>query len=154
MTREYLESNFVSFTRETSRRPQTCPCTVKVWWGVRKPSRASHCGQYPTSPLQSGPRPILVSRKKSLPSVGNVSVVSILNVVLFPAPFTPNSPKQVAAWTPKVKFWTATFVPETPWYSLRKFITRTTSRFEQLSTRDRSFETSSSSCLGGSFLFL
>ena len=56
----------------------------KVSRTVSIPSRLFSCGQYPV-------RVPLLSSKP--PLVGDSSPVSILNVVLFPAPFSPNNPK-------------------------------------------------------------
>ena len=68
---------------------------------VSRALSASNCGQYPvfcwTSLSESR---MLCLRMLASPAVGTMSPVSILNVVVFPAPFTPSKPKHSPSGTP------------------------------------------------------
>jgi len=68
---------------------------------VNKLLSASNCGQYPVFCCTSRILfKMLWPQMKASPAVGVVSPVSILNVVVFPAPFTPNNPKHSPLGTP------------------------------------------------------
>ena len=83
---------------------------------VNKGCNASNWGQYPIF-LRASPNSLSIEKPfiSAIPSVGSISPVNILNVVVLPAPFTPNRPKHSPFPTPKVNPSTAACTTEIKW---------------------------------------
>jgi hypothetical protein len=90
--------------------PRSIAYISSVSRAVIRGSRASNCGQYPTTSRTSLScvRTLLPSISAS-PLVGAWSPVIILNVVVLPAPLTPSSPKHSPAPIPSDSPSTASF---------------------------------------------